>query len=139
MAMGAFKSLMDSAKALKDMNDAHVRHGAVIELQEKIFAAQATQTALLEQVGELEKEVADFEAWEADKQRYEMSTTKGGSIVYRLKPGVQPAEPTHDICATCYQRRRKSILQPMQTNAVTSTLAKPNRVRCFECKAELVA
>lgn len=33
--LGAFKSMYDMAKALKDINDATVRNGAVIELQEK--------------------------------------------------------------------------------------------------------
>jgi hypothetical protein len=38
--LGIFKSLYDSAKALKDINDGTVRNGAVIELQEKILSAQ---------------------------------------------------------------------------------------------------
>jgi hypothetical protein len=44
--LGIFKSLLDSAKALKDMSDAVARNGAVIELQEKILVAREAQTAL---------------------------------------------------------------------------------------------
>jgi hypothetical protein len=66
---------MDIAKGLKDINDATVRNAAVIELQEKILAAQAEQTALVVRVGELEKEVADLKAWDAEKQRYELIPT----------------------------------------------------------------
>jgi hypothetical protein len=35
---------------LKDINDAVIRNGAVIELQEKILAARQKQTALLERL-----------------------------------------------------------------------------------------
>ena len=35
-SIGAFKAMFDIAKALKDMNDAAIRNGAVIELQEQI-------------------------------------------------------------------------------------------------------
>ena len=69
--LGIFKSLYNSAKALKNINDATVRNEAVIELQEKILAAQEAQTMLLDRVGELEKKVASFETWEREKQRYE--------------------------------------------------------------------
>jgi hypothetical protein len=139
LVFGAFKSMIDSAKALKDMNDAHVRHAAVIELQEKIFAAQATQAALLEQISDLEKEVANFETWETDKQRYEMSTTKGGSVVYSLKAGVEPPEPAHDICTACYQHRKRSILQGVPHSAPKMQLRLPQMLVCHECKSEFSA
>jgi hypothetical protein len=139
LVFGAFKSMIDSAKALKDMNDAHVRHAAVIELQEKIFAAQATQAALLEQISNLEKEVANFETWETDKHRYEMSTTKGGSIVYSLKAGVEPPEPPHDICTACYQHRKRSILQTVPHSLPKINLQLPKMLVCHECKSEFIA
>ena len=36
-------SLSDLAKGFEDINDATIRNGAVIELQEKIFSAQEAQ------------------------------------------------------------------------------------------------
>src|SRR5215831_2322334 len=50
--LGAFKTMFDIAKGLKDINDAATRNAAVIELQEKILIAQAQQAALVEHVGE---------------------------------------------------------------------------------------
>ncbi len=52
---GALKTAFDIAKGLKDINDATVRNAAVIELQEKLLAAQAAQASLVEHIGELEK------------------------------------------------------------------------------------
>jgi hypothetical protein len=46
--LGAIKSAFDLAKGLKDINDAAVRNAAVIELQERILAAQQAQSALVE-------------------------------------------------------------------------------------------
>jgi hypothetical protein len=68
--LGAFKTMFDMAKALKDINDAAIRNGAVIELQEQILGAQVAQAALLERVGHLEAEITRFETWETEKQRY---------------------------------------------------------------------
>ena len=65
--------MLDIAKGLKDINDAAARNLAVIELQEKILAAHTAQAALVERVGELEKEMARFETWDAEKQRYRLT------------------------------------------------------------------
>jgi uncharacterized protein YlxW (UPF0749 family) len=70
--LGIFNTLLNSAKALKDLNDAAVRNTAVVELQEKILAAKEAQAALMDQVRALEAKVAAFENWEAQKQRYQM-------------------------------------------------------------------
>jgi len=111
--LGALKTAFDIAKGLKDIDDAARRNAAVIELQEKILAAREAQSALLDRVGDLEEEVASFETWDAEKKRYELKPTmRGGpSFAYILKPNAEPPEEFHCICATCYQRRLKSILQ----------------------------
>ena len=80
--LGAFTTLYASAKALKDMNDATVRNGAVMDLQEKILAAQLAQAELVAQVRELEERVRNFEIWEAQKQRYELNDLGWGSFAY---------------------------------------------------------
>jgi uncharacterized protein YlxW (UPF0749 family) len=66
-AVGALKAAFDIAKTLKDMNDAVARNAAVIELQGQILTAQEAQSALTDRIRELEKKVAGFETWEAEK------------------------------------------------------------------------
>lgn len=109
--LSAVKTAFDLAKALKDMDTAAARNAAVIELQEKIFTAREAQTALLERVGELEKEVARLKDWEAEKQRYALMALAPGFFAYVLKPEEQRGMPPHAICANCYERSAKSILQ----------------------------
>ena len=52
--IGAIKAAFDLTKGLKDIHDAAIRNAAVIELQEKILAAQAAQLTLIDRVRELD-------------------------------------------------------------------------------------
>lgn len=110
MGLSALKTAFDLAKGLKDLDNATTRNAAVIELQEKILAAQQAQSTLIESVGELEKEVARLKAWEADKQRYKLTDVGSGVMAYTLKEGMENGEPAHQLCASCYQGGHKSIL-----------------------------
>lgn len=139
-AMSSLKATQDILKAMLGLRDAAKVREKVVELQGLILAAQSdafeanvAQAALLERVRELEKQVADLEAWEAEKQRYELKEVAPGAFAYALKADEQRAEPTHWICAGCYEHRRKSILQRSGLD-VTSVLFK-----CFACDAVIRA
>jgi hypothetical protein len=110
--LGAIKSAFDLAKGLKDINDAAVRNAAVIELQERILAAQQAQSALVERVSELEKRVAGFEKWETEKEKYKLEEVHPKNYAYAIKESARGSEPSHLICATCYENRKRTILQP---------------------------
>jgi len=109
--LSAVKTAFDIAKGLKEINDTATRNAAVIELQEHILTAQQAQAALVDCIRDLEKEVAGFEAWKAEKQRYKLVDYGGGTFAYELKPEAADGEPGHRICAACYQKGHKSILQ----------------------------
>lgn len=110
--ISAFKTMFDMAKALKDINDAAIRNSAVVELQEKILTAQAAQAQLIERIRELEEDVASFDKWDTEKERYHLiHAYRGGSVVYALKPEAAKGEALRWICASCYQQRKKGILQ----------------------------
>ena len=109
--LGLFKSMFDAAKGLKDINDTAIRNAAVIELQEKILAAREQQSALAERVRELEEEVARSKAWDTEKQRYSLVQFAPGAVAYVLKKSEARSEPGHALCANCYERGVKSILQ----------------------------
>jgi hypothetical protein len=109
--LGAFKTMFDTAKALKDMNDANIRNAAVSDLWEQIFTAQTRYAASIEQIRELEEKLATFENWETEKQRYELAEPIPGVRVYRIKESMRGDELPHEICATCYAHKHISILQ----------------------------
>jgi len=130
--LSIFKTLFDSAKGLKDINDAAIRNAAVVDLQKEILAAQAEQMALLERVSELEAKVASFEAWDCEKLRYQLTDHGGGTFTYALKAGKEEGEPFHRICPHCYEERRKSILQSR------GLFQGREKVVCLSCESEFM-
>src|SRR4051794_3209565 len=125
--LGALKTALDMTRALKDINDATIRNAAAIELQEKILSAREAQTALLERISELEKQVADFEKWDAEKENYQLANIYDDTLAYARKPDASGTVPPHHICANCYEDRKKKILQRVDAA----------HVMCPDCKIRL--
>ena len=116
--LSAVKALTDLVKIMVGLRDSAKLLEATVEFNQHILsvqgallAAQSEQTTLIERVRALEKEIADLKAWEAEKQRYELKEVAPRKFAYLLKPDAQAAEPPHWICASCYQKGQKSILQ----------------------------
>ena len=133
--IGAFKTMFDMAKALKEMDTANARNMAVINLQERILTAQSAYADLASRVGELEEQVRSFETWDRDKQRYELHELKPGKFVYRLKDGAEPAEPPHEICAKCYEDGKRSVLQQERVHAPKGGMQE--YVTCHRCRSQI--
>ena len=127
----AFKALMDSAKTLKDITTTPAGNAAVIELQEKILAAQMAQAALIDRIRELEAEVRSFETWEAEKQRYDLKDLGWGALAYMLKPGMRDGKPPHWICVNCFGHKHISIVQ------YAMVPSQGLRYVCQTCKAQI--
>jgi uncharacterized protein YlxW (UPF0749 family) len=75
--LNAAKTAFDMAKALQNIQDASARDRAVIDLQREILLAQEQQFALAQRVHELQEKVARFEAWDAEKKRYQLKDCGG--------------------------------------------------------------
>lgn len=129
--LSAFKAMFDMAKGLKDINDAAIRNGAVIELQEQILTAQQQQAALIERIGDLEKEIATYDKWDSEKEKYELKPVSiSGMLAYMLKKETRGSEPPHWLCTNCYENRKRSILQ------FYGTRGRENHYKCHCCGAE---
>jgi hypothetical protein len=133
----SLNTAINIAKAMIDVRDASAFQGKVFELQrsiidaqQSVFAANEERTALIEEVREAKTQIARLEAWETEKQRYELKDVGAGSLAYAVKETMRSGEPIHRICAACYQHARKSILQPR--------IKHPDVILfCSECKVEL--
>jgi len=117
-ALSSLKAAKDIAEAMVSLRDTAAFQSKLIEFQSKIidannaaFAAQDERASLLEHIRELEKQVTDLKAWEAEKHRYQMEQVWPGATTYVLKAEAQGTEPIHWLCANCYQAGKKSILQ----------------------------
>ena len=126
--IGSIKALFDLSKSIVGIRDVNIIQGKVAELQSQILtaqsdamAAQREQAAMLERVDLLKKEVAELKAWDAEKARYELHKLPAGGLVYCVKEEARGSEPSHCICASCYQKGQKAILQPIHHHIARST------------------
>ena len=118
LAMDSIKGALDIAKTIKDVRDeaalatqvSDIMH-SMIDAQAHASAAYARETELTQRIRELEAQVASFEKWEAEKQRYQLERVGSGTFAYRLKESERRGEPTHYICQPCYERGKKMIFQ----------------------------
>jgi hypothetical protein len=117
-AITSLKAAADIAKALVGLRDTAMIQSKVIELQGEIMsaqsgalAAQQAQSALLDRVRSLEKEVADLKAWDTEKEKYQLTQIGLGVFAYALKDQAGASEPKHFLCPNCYEDGRKAILQ----------------------------
>lgn len=116
--VGSLKAAFDLTKAFIDVRGAVKEQEKVFELQRVILAAQQSaldaqgaQTTLLSRIDQLEKRIAELEAWEREKEQYEPAEIGRGVIAYVLKPEAQRPGPKLEFCATCFGNRHSSILQ----------------------------
>ena len=134
----SIRAAVEITRAMKDVHDSNLLQTKTFELTREILAAQgyameavAAQSALQQRVRQLEEEKAKLEAWNIEKQRYELKSIQNGVTVYALKPGMENGEEKHYICTNCYQHGRKSILQREQLDVGRVVIH-----ACHECDLE---
>lgn len=117
-AISSIKSASDIAKSILDISKSVDINARVIELQSAILNAQSLaldaqslQSTMIEQISDLKEEMASVKKWESEKKRYALQAVEPGIFTYSLKKDRARSEPPHWICAGCYQKGSKSILQ----------------------------
>lgn len=130
IGLNAIKSALDIAKGMFDMKNEAEINSAVIAIQRQLLEANSAYSALTSRIRELEEESVRMKNWEAEKQRYELKQLPPGILVYTTKQGMEGAEPTHNICANCYNKNVKSLLHNLGSgNGLT-------KWKCYGCGFE---
>lgn len=132
-AASGLKTAIELTKTIVDVRDSAKLAAVKSELLGLLLEAQEEKLALVAQKRELAQRVSDLEAWDGEKERYEMKDVGQGCIAYTIKPEAQGAEPAHSICADCYQRHQKSILKPF-----TIPAGRAQGLRCHTCRSEMI-
>ncbi len=137
-ALSALKAAKDIAQTMVGLRDDAAFNQKLIEFQSKLidannaaFAAQDERVALLNEIGQLKKQIASLEAWESEKQRYRLTQLAPGTMVYMVMEEARGAEPPHCICPNCYEDRKKAILHIMKDYTGTA------HITCPKCKTKL--
>jgi hypothetical protein len=137
-AIGGIKAAFGMAQgmvALKSEADINL---AIINIQRTLLDAQNAALAdkeligeLRQRINELEKQIADRSAWEAEKRRYALTETTLGAFTYDLRPEMANDEVHHRLCVTCFNDGRKSVLHTIANHSGGEM------VRCGVCKSDL--
>jgi regulator of replication initiation timing len=82
---------------------------------------------------EYAKAQADDEAWAETAKKYQLSEQGGpGSLVYMKKESTGVTEPNHALCANCFAKKKKSVLQ------FSGHRPEGAVYKCFECSSEII-
>ena len=134
------KTAGETAQKLISLRDTAKFGDAIIELQAQIMtdrqgalAAHQREATMVEEIRDLKTRMAELEAWDAEKQRYKLTDFGSGTFAYALKPDMSGGEPEHRLCAACYQKGRKSILQFRH-----QTTTRQDKYACPACKTNVL-
>ncbi len=115
---GAVSHAMNVAKAIVDTRDETKLASlklefttALLELHDKQLSLSQFYQSILEANESLKKQLAAYERWEQESQRYERHQPELGFLVYALKPEHAATQPAHWLCAACYDDGKQSVLQ----------------------------
>ena len=105
---------------------------SIISLQTALLAIQAQNQDLLRSKNELEQRLVEIESWNAQAENYKLHEITSGVFVMASQPNKNDTTPPHWLCANCYQKKQKSILQ-FKSHP-------PNGVHylCPNCKNEII-
>jgi hypothetical protein len=105
---------MDIQGAVKEQGKVFELQRVILAAHQSALAAQEAQATLLQRVRELEEQVRGFEAWDGEKDSYNMMDVnrgRGSVLIYGLKKDASGTEPFHALCAKCYNHKIKSVIQ----------------------------
>lgn len=121
VAISAAKDATDIATNVKGLlDDTELDEIAakrlISELLNNLIKVQTEHIAMQRMIAAIEQEQRQAEQFQAEAVRYRAKRTEQGSFVYELQPAQANGEPIHCICAACYNKKIKSILQPVAHN-----------------------
>jgi hypothetical protein len=135
-AIGSAKVAFDMAKgmaALKNQVDVQMKAAellnVIIDLQGKLQEAQAATAAIQAELREVRTQQRELEDWAAEKSHYRLHRFEPGGIVYRYHATSEDDAPPHDLCADCYHKNVKSILQ------ATAPVGSHRALKCHGCSS----
>lgn len=99
----------------------------ISDLYDELIVAKKAQMAQQEALVELQHNLKKSDAFQAQKSNYALTKTDLGGFVYTLKLDKAGGDPPHDLCVSCFDQEKKSVLQPVGRN----------KLGCPSCKAEV--
>tara|TARA_R110002124_G_scaffold91506_1_gene232914 strand:+ start:34572 stop:35087 length:516 start_codon:yes stop_codon:yes gene_type:complete len=101
----------------------------IVELRRKLLDAKIAQMDVEKRVLELEKQLQRQDQFQAKLARYTLTQTDMGGRVYVLKADDPSDNCPHEICVSCVENEKISILQPATDG--------PNTLVCNQCSGRV--
>lgn len=135
--VGTAKTAVDMAlgmSKLKDQAEFSARalemHAHLVSLLAELARASLAQHVAQDEARDLRKQLDDLRDTLRDLERYKLDTPFAGAVVYALDEAQSKGEPPHYLCATCYTKGIKSILNSADINHWQF-------FKCFVCNAQV--
>jgi hypothetical protein len=120
-ALTGIKVAMDIAKGVSSLKTETEINQAIIDIQRALLDAQAGAfedrqaiAKLTDEIMDLTKQLAAKADWNKEKERYVLTESEKGTFFYQLKVHSANGEVLHKVCATCFEKGGKSILQTIR-------------------------
>jgi hypothetical protein len=138
-------SILDGFSPLEMSDEVRERlsrlEGAIGKAKSSVVSAEQSHLAMLETLNWLKEKLEIFQAWEVEQKKYVMKRFDPGVIAYQRKTEayqskagdeqLEAADPAHLLCAKCFERKKRSILQ------ATPKIERRYPVfKCHECRSE---
>jgi hypothetical protein len=104
------EKLIETRDLVKFGDELRKLYTDVLAAQRGAITAQANESALLQEIDKLKKRVAELEASERDKERYQLVALAPNVMAYALKESARGSETPHLVCANCFNAGKKSLL-----------------------------
>jgi hypothetical protein len=137
-AITGIKVAMDIAKGVTSLKTETEINQAVIDIQRALLDAQAGAfedrqaiAKLADEIMGLRKQLAAKADWKKEQQRYVLTESEKGTFFYQLKTDFADGEVLHKLCATCFEKGGKSILQTIRKSRGGEV------VQCQTCEKDI--
>jgi hypothetical protein len=105
------QSIEEAKTEIEVFHKARKIRQAVNEIEEKLLSTQSAIASLLRENDELDREFLRLTNWEEEQKNYVLHRLPAGGLLYRPAGNVVS---DFYLCANCFTRGIKSILQPFQ-------------------------
>jgi hypothetical protein len=117
-AISGIKVAIDIAKGISALKSETEINQAIIDIQKILLDAQSAAfedkqriAAHSDEVQSLQTKLKQQDKWADEAKRYVLNESECGTYTYELKKEFANGETHHRLCVTCFENRKKSILQ----------------------------
>jgi len=125
------KLMLNTRDGARDLSQWNNLQAEIASIQTGYLALTQQNMTLLAEKDDLKKEIARFETWETERERYELKEVAPEVFAFVIKESAKGTEPIHWLCCHCYNQGKKEILCLSNPSHYEKTYA------CHGCNKEI--